>query len=182
MTADLLPLAQKIAGRIGMPWKASDHDDGWGVNIEDGKHSRLFLREDRGRLSINGVLPSGGCVGDTYAYGEEKPTLSITVALDRDPGAIAMEIGRRLLPGYMEALERGLEAIAKKEENAERKDELAKEIARLLGVGTQSKGYVVYIEGGHVRVSSPEHVRFNFTLDPKSAKRVCKLLGSMRKL
>lgn len=74
-----------------------------GVYLDGPNKARLLLHignqnPDYGRLIVHGVFPIG------HQYNKPTGIARITLAADRDPGIIAKEVTRRLLPDYTTAM------------------------------------------------------------------------------
>jgi hypothetical protein len=90
---------------------------------------RLFVRRlwnDHDRIEVSGHYPHSDYY---FQSGEHR---RITVAIAREPAAIAKEITRRLLPGYVQVLAKVQAHLAKQAAGDTRRAELAARLARLI--------------------------------------------------
>tara|TARA_R110002072_G_scaffold54002_1_gene141969 strand:- start:25 stop:606 length:582 start_codon:yes stop_codon:yes gene_type:complete len=98
--------------------RASEHRPGAVIQNDDRTALRIFLNQcwrDDKRLTISGPVP-----GQHTRYPQER---RITVAASRSAEAIAGDINRRFLPGYLKACEAG-EKFAEGRNAVERDKEL----------------------------------------------------------
>lgn len=100
--------------RFTRPTVRTPHDHAGTITGSD--DAELFIRSEGGRLIITGTYP------DRMIYGRGAKFVKITVAADRDPVAVAKEIVRRVLPGYLPELAKVQERIKEgKRDEQERK-------------------------------------------------------------
>lgn len=126
--ADRLQVAKDIAAALGEGWSAD-----WWRNLdgEPGFHGRylvgpdvtLFVREDKGKLSITADIPKGA----SHPYGSDRPTIGVSVS--RGPEAIATEIKRRLLDDARAYWTKAVDNAARDIRDQENRDAAAAKIA-----------------------------------------------------
>ncbi|WP_353707278.1 hypothetical protein ABRQ22_14850 [Cellulosimicrobium sp. ES-005] len=147
-----------VVTALGEGWSV-DADPQWeeyrGVYVDGPDGARLWLTlawNNADRLEVQGLYPKPEephARGWSKRYDEERKD-SITVRRDRDPAAIAREITRRLLPGYLEMLGEAVEANAKHDAAVRAGRDLRAAIADRLGKGAR----IVETRG---EVSTPYH-------------------------
>lgn len=92
------PDLYELAGRVVryLPGYALDNEwDAFGVMLDGPEASRLHMTESDGRLTVSGCWPRTDL--------RVKPA-TVSVKADRLPAAIALEVRKRLLPGYLARL------------------------------------------------------------------------------
>lgn len=88
-------IASAVADHLPEDWNHTPSPSHWAGIIDGPEGMRLVLGRDR----VSGLLPElHGC----HVQDEASKRCRIGVTLTREPQAIAREITRRLLPGYME--------------------------------------------------------------------------------
>lgn len=163
-----LDWSRKIADAMGNGATAHqgthEHDARIRLNRTDAPDAELFVIvggwKMSGRARVRGVFPNHR---DIYL----NPPVNdgeITVSVDRDPVAIARDITRRCLPGYLADLPRVRDAVAQREDSDNMRREDAAQLAALLRepritddgssvVGYAGKSHVSMRVGGEVSFS-----------------------------
>jgi hypothetical protein len=133
------------AKALGRDWSASLNDYGTAC-LEGPEGCSLFVRPDHhewvraDRVEVSGSWPRGTSAnGSSQLFAPYHDSYSITAALSRGPAAVARDIERRLLPGY---LPRYREMVARRDRHVE--EELARlraaqEIRDLLRIDPSSQ-------------------------------------------
>ncbi len=127
--AELRDLARAVATHLDGFRVQADDEIGHAVWLGHPDGRRLFLRRlwnNQGRVEISGHYPHS----DYYFQPDER--IKITVAVAREPAAIAKEITRRLLPSYVEVLAKVQSHIAKRAADDTRRAETAARLAKLI--------------------------------------------------
>jgi len=107
------------------------NDHCWCAVLTDGHGRGIHVNatQAKGRLYLSGCWPTDS---ENRMHGPDKH-LHITVARNRPPEKIAAEIQRRFLPGYLAAYAEQAERAAKCNAARTRQQELAVELAAVLG-------------------------------------------------
>ena len=121
---DMNALAREIAEHLP-GWKAEPSDGGWLAYLTHADGPRIALRHDHGRVKAMGTWPVATNGQHFYPY---KDSADISCAAGRGPEAIAKDITRRLLPGYL----RLWQEQDRKRQEAERSDKEAQSLVRRL--------------------------------------------------
>lgn len=170
-------VAEGVAPLLGDGWTFKDDPSHWGGTVLGPDDADLFFRMDGKRLVVSGSYPHGAY---NKVYGYE--THRITVSPDRPYEAIAKDIQRRLLPGYLPELASVLDRVRKHDEGVDAQTRVADELAAILGetprageVGIYQTTHGTY---GKVRVlHGGDHVSLELSnLDADRAKRILAIL------
>lgn len=124
-----------VATELGEDWKVNTDEryaDHMGVYLDGPSQQQLWLGFDwrnPDRIKVRGHYPQPP--GTTLPYGTKSHEIGLS--RDRGPEAIAKEIRRRLLPGYIESLAGVIEGHTLADENASRRDTVARDFETILG-------------------------------------------------
>ncbi len=128
LDAELAEVLKHLPG-----WKLDPRYDNhcWCAVLIDGTGRGIHANatQAKGRLYLSGCWPSDS---ENRLHGPDKH-LHITVARNRPPAKIAAEIQRRFLPWYLAEYAKHAERAAKCNTDRTRQQELAVELAALLG-------------------------------------------------
>ncbi|WP_298983103.1 hypothetical protein [uncultured Roseibium sp.] len=178
--SDYSALIQQVALHLGKPWKFNHRAETVYNRYEiiDGGGGALVLVKDyrKARFSVHGRFPRA----TTSAF--HRQCKSISFAANRAPKAIAADISRRFLPGYVAAFAEARQMLL--QEQAE--DEERTQIARLLAqVSKGREGYhssnsanrTVYFSDGAAEVMSAQRV--DLKLSSLSAAEAIRILAGL---
>jgi hypothetical protein len=129
-TDPVVTLAGQLAERLGDGWCDAASDGYGGAYLRQGADPdapRLHLTVAAGRVVIAGSYPD--C---RYPLPYHVKQLEITVAASREPGAIAKEITRRLLPAYLPALAKVIAEDLERRRDDERRHQAAARLAAVI--------------------------------------------------
>lgn len=148
-TTNMLPVAREAAGYLGDGWQATTGPAGQhAAELTGPDHQRIELSELAGRWHARGLYPHSR---HGLPYGITWP--EITVAARRGAEALAAEITRRLLPGYLAQLKDVLDYQAGRERDEQAQQEAVERIARLLPGDVRHPGYdasrIIWYLPGH---------------------------------
>lgn len=148
----------------------------------------LTSRHEAGRVRVSGRwprLPDGG------HYYPGKGSTAITCSAGRDPRALAKDIERRFLPGYLAEYAKAVEYCQARGRGEAAAIELATRIGDVIGTnpGQLRNGSVtvlVYLAEAHGRIEvtagSPPSVSLNLgSVTPDQALRIAEVLAEGRK-
>lgn len=180
MTIEVLPIATAVAQHMGSGWSAQRHQQLDRAYLHGPDGAVLFLRVDyvtltKLRLVIKGVF---GDAEKRKRTDEQIPV--ITVAVRRNPAAIAADIHRRLLPGYLALLvvlrERHAAWLDVERDNEDR----AERLRRILPAAQIAVGRV-HCYGAAVRgsVQVKGEVSFDIRIPVEYAEDVARLLADI---
>jgi len=135
----LRQLARAVAAQLDGFCVQTNDEIGHAVWLAHPDGRRLFLRRPwnhHDRVEISGHYPHS----DYYFQPGEH--LRITVAIARQPAAIAREITRRLLPGYVQVLAKVRAHLARQAADDTHRAQLAERLARLIpGASVHDDGH-----------------------------------------
>lgn len=159
------PLVTATAEALGEGWKVEEQDTHTGLHIVNGDGASLFMRiiwNNDSRIEISGTYPKTQY--SIYGFGNHE----ITVSRLKSAKAIAGDITRRLLPGYLKDLHALQERIAKNDARDNREAEIAATLE--MTPGTLVKGnrteYGWSLRGvGHFTVSTYQRETVDLKLD-----------------
>jgi hypothetical protein len=137
---EFVRLAAAVAEILPGEWRLKPAESAWNVQLEDPSTlASLSFRseewQDAKRIRISSRLPRDSKGDEPYVglkYGQPMP--SITVSGAKEASQIAREIERRLIPEYLPLLEKARDVIAKTDEYHRTTEDVAQQIARLVGV------------------------------------------------
>lgn len=193
ITRDVAP---ELARETGDDWRYVPDDDTYAAGrIRRADGAQLWIHGEgwthqAGRIEIHGDYPRGPGNEVIYLDHQDRQrgmSTRITVAESRGPKVIAREIARRLLPDYLERLERVRERVARDDEHEARRRRFRGELAGILGATGQllreERGGELYVntDAAYVmaRVDSDGHVTFDrFTVsDAELARAICRVIA-----
>ncbi len=135
----LRDLARAVAAQLDGFQVQTDNEIGHAVWLGHPDGRRLFVRRPwnhHDRVEISGHYPHSD-----YYFGPGEH-IKITVAIAREPAAIAKEITRRLLPAYVQVLAKVQAHLARQAADDTRRAQLAARLARLIpGASVHDDGH-----------------------------------------
>jgi hypothetical protein len=139
-------LAELIPGWEYQPAGEHDYSD-WGqLTRADG--AGVYFRNDSGRIEVAGEWPRAQNQGQMFSPNSYQATeySRITVALKRSAEAIAADIERRFLPGYLSEYAQKVEQRDEYDRKTQAQTEITQRLAAIVGVEVRS-GYNPYHPG-----------------------------------
>lgn len=166
-TAPLLVTAQKIAAALGQAWGAEPGQSPpvlVYLNGPEGATIRLALESRSKRMIISGKYPSDPDLPFYHSTQRDAPD-AITVNAERTPQALAEEIRRRLLPGYLPELKKAQEELERARSWDREKHALTTSVCSLLGVDApKHKTGMIYAGRLAFEISSPSEISIRKTI------------------
>ncbi len=172
--AELRVLAGEVAGLIGYtvdpPAKDASYRDAVRLHGPDGAALSITRPWNNPlRVSVHAGYPQG-----TSQVAYHLPEHAITVAVSRGAQAIAREIQRRLLPGYLRDLTKALDALRARADAAQARERVAAGLLAAVpglrrGIESDTRVTLTYYRGsagpnGSVEISGPgDEVSINLT-------------------
>lgn len=151
MADGVLGFASRVAAALGGGWAAEPvHERGASLRHPDGRALFLFAPDypwsKRGRVRVSGVYPQH------QAWRRERA--EVTVGMGRDPGAVARDLRRRLLPAYEAELAVAVAAEAGRVRDAAGVERVA---AAVLAAVPGSREVAVGVPEGEARLDLRGH-------------------------
>lgn len=172
----------EVARSLGTKWQVQGHNDWYAEVFTDRYRIELSIGYPHKRIGISGRYPRDYEPARWQRTEAGDPVDSITVAVDRDPKAVAREITNRLLPGYEKLL---VISLAKQKQGEEYKAKTEETIEEIVTAGyaehPRNRGDVssMYLKDSHSYqvTASGDSVRFEHFSCPKDvALRVMAML------
>lgn len=186
--AELRRLAPAIARALGPSWRATmRHDHYAELSGPEGQGVGIFAsypHAAKGRAVVRGILPTRTRRGDSLSSnGIENP--EVTVALSRGAEAIARDIARRVMPGYLVALAAMRERIASEDGFRDATEAVASKLAGICGAEYTTGGRFhlpnAFASYGDVRVNSADSVRIEGSFSAEQAEAMLRALAAVER-